>query len=214
MADTSSSETHRPNVLLSAAYLMPVRGKAITAHSTRDTVLGLLEETRARRGDGERVMIVDVSATAWNWDTYAIVAGKPSPVSVVFSNEDELREFLPLQADGQTAAEGTLLRQPSGQKVWMPKGARLRESNEQADGTTQLSSRHPWTPMTTGSSTGSRRSWEPAPARVSGEAGVNSMRSMLRFSASTGSCAGTSAGGSGRPCATEQAKRATTAFRE
>ena len=82
----------RANVFLSSAYLMPVGGRAITAHSTRDRVLDLLEETRVRRGDGERAMIVDVSATTWNWDTYAIVAGTPSPVAVAFSDEDELRE--------------------------------------------------------------------------------------------------------------------------
>lgn len=128
----------RANVLLSSAYLMPVRGKMITAHSTRDRVLGLLEETRARRGDGERAMIVDVSATTWNWDTYAIVAGKPSPVAVVFSGEDELKERLPLEGDGKTAIEGILLPQPSGKKVWMPKGARLREANKQEDGTTEF----------------------------------------------------------------------------
>ena len=71
-----------PNVVLSAAYLMPVRGMAITAHSTRARVLGLIDETRAKQGSGERAMIVDVSATTWNWDTYAIVGGKPSHVSV------------------------------------------------------------------------------------------------------------------------------------
>ena len=127
-----------PNVVLSATYLMHVGGKAITAHSTRDRVLKLLEETRTRRGESERAMIVDVSATAWNWDTYAIVAGKPSPVSVVFANEGELRQHLPLEADGKTAREGLLLPQPSGEKVWMPKGATLRETNEHDDGTTQF----------------------------------------------------------------------------
>ena len=97
---------------------MPVRGKAITAHSTRERVLGLLEETRERRGDGERTMIVDVTATTWNWDTYAIVAGKPSPVAVTFSDEGELREHLPLERnDGKTVGEGMLLPQPSGKKV-------------------------------------------------------------------------------------------------
>jgi len=136
-ANVLLSET-RTNVLLSSAYLMPVDGKAITAHSTRDRVLDLLEETRARRGDGERAMIVDVSATTWNWDTYAIVAGKPSPVAVTFSDEDELRERLPLEADRKTVGEGILLPQPSGQKVWMPKGAGLREANEQEDGTTEF----------------------------------------------------------------------------
>ena len=134
----SPSARSSANVLLSSAYLMHVRGKAITAHSTRDRVLGLLEEIRVRRGDAERAMIVDVSATTWNWDTYAIVAGKPSPVSVVFSGEDELRECLPLEADGKTAAEGILLPQSSGEMVWMPQGARLSETNEKEDGTTEF----------------------------------------------------------------------------
>ena len=137
-ANVLLSETHRANVLLSSAYLMPLDGKAITAHSTRDRILGLLEETRARRGDGERAMIVDVSATVWNWDTYAIVAGKPSPVAVAFSDEDELRERLSLEGDSKTVGEGMLLPQPSGDKVWMPKGARLTEANEQEDGTTEF----------------------------------------------------------------------------
>ena len=137
-ANVLLSETLRPNVLLSSAYLMPVDGKAITAHSTRNRVLGLLEETRARRGDGERAMIVDVSATTWNWDTYAIVAGKPSPVAVAFSGEDELRERLPLEGDSKTVRAGTLVLQPSGDKVWMPKGARLTAANQQDDGTTEF----------------------------------------------------------------------------
>jgi hypothetical protein len=137
---TFSVEKPRPNVILSAAYLMPVSGKAITAHSTRAGVLGLLEETRVRRGDGERSMIVDVSATCWNWDTYAIVAGKPSPVAVMFSDEEELRKCLPLEGGGKRDAvgEGILLPQPSGKKVWMPKGAVLKESNKKEDGMTEF----------------------------------------------------------------------------
>ena len=110
---TSRDASKSANVLLSSAYLMPVGGKAITAHATRDRALGLLEEVRARRGDGERAMIVDVSATVWNWDTYAIVAGKPSPVSVTFADEAELRARLPLE--GETVAEGMLVEQPSGE---------------------------------------------------------------------------------------------------
>ena len=138
MASESMSSSPYANVVLSAAYLMPVRGKAITAHSTRNRILGLIEETRARRGDNERSMIVDVSATAWNWDTYAIVGGKPSPVTVMFSGEDELRENLPFEDDGKTAAEGILLPQPSGKKVWMPKGAVLREAIKHQDGNTEF----------------------------------------------------------------------------
>ena len=133
----ASAAAKSPNVFLSAAYLMPVRGKAITAHSTRARIMGLLDETRARRGDGERAMIVDVSATAWNWDTYAIVGGTPSPVSVAFADEGELRASLPLEGDGKTIAEGMLVDQP-GEKIYMPKGAALREANEKEDGTTEF----------------------------------------------------------------------------
>jgi len=178
----SPSETRRANVLLSAAYLMPVRGKTITAHSTRDRVLGLLEETRARRGDRERSMIVDVSATTWNWDTYAIVGGKPSPVAVTFSDENELRERLPLEKDGKTNGEGLLLPQPSGEKVWMPKGAVLREANEQKDGTTEFIFEAPVDP-----NDDRLEHWE---QEVVGKRHLhewraklvwNSMRSMMRF---------------------------------
>ena len=124
---------------------MPVRGKAITAHSTRERILGLIEETRGRRGDSERSMIVDVSATAWNWDTYAIVGGKPSPVTVIFSDDDELKKFLPLKEDGKTAAEGVLLPQ-SDKLVWMPKGAVLKNANKQEDGKTEFTFEAPVDP--------------------------------------------------------------------
>ena len=130
----SSGESRRANVILSAAYLMPVRGKAITAHSTRGRVLDLLEETCARREDGERSMIVDISATTWNWDTYAIVGGKPSPVVVTFEDEDELRQHLLLEDDGKTAGQGILLPQASGEMVWMPKGAVLKEPKKKGEG--------------------------------------------------------------------------------
>ena len=182
MATPAPSETPRGNVILSAAYLMPVSGKAITAHSTRERVLALLEETRARRGDGERAMIVDVSATTWNWDTYAIVAGKPSPVAVVFSDENELRERLPLEGDGKTVTEGLLLPQQSGEKVWMPKGAVLKETNEREDGTREFVFAAPVDP-----NDDRLEHWE---QEVVGKRHLhewraklvwNSMRSMLRF---------------------------------
>jgi len=113
---------------------MPVRGKMITAHRTRTKVLDLLEETRARRKDpAERAMIVDISATTWNWDTYAIVAGKPSPVKLVFSTKEELARHLPLEDDGVTAREGILVPQPDDEMVWMPKGAVLKEVNDDDD---------------------------------------------------------------------------------
>jgi hypothetical protein len=126
-----------PNVVLSAAYLMPVRGMAITAHSTRARVLGLIDETRAKQGSGERAMIVDVSATTWNWDTYAIVGGKPSPVAVTFESKAELLKHLPLEADGKTASEGILLPQPAGAK-WMPKGAVLKQTNVKMSSATEF----------------------------------------------------------------------------
>ena len=134
----TDEETRHANVLLSAAYLMPVRGKAITAHSTRDRILRLLEETRARRGGGERSMIVDVTATAWNWDTYAIVGGKPSPVAVSFSNREMMEKHVIMEDDRKTVGQGMLLQQALGQKVWMPKGAVLKEANQLANGETEF----------------------------------------------------------------------------
>jgi len=59
-------------------------------------------------------------------------------VAVAFSGEDELRERLPLEGDSKTVGAGTLVQQPSGDKVWMPKGARLTAANQQDDGTTEF----------------------------------------------------------------------------
>ena len=177
-----TSSSSRANVLLSAAYLMPVRGKTVTAHSTRDTVFRLLEETRNRRGDNERSMIVDVSATTWNWDTYAIVGGKPSPVAVTFNDEEELSKFLPLEDDGKTAKEGILLPQSSGGKIWMPKGAMLRETKKQEDGNMEFIFEAPVDP-----NDDRLEHWE---QEVVGKKHLekwraklvwNSMRSMMRF---------------------------------
>jgi len=139
MATPSSDAYNKPykNVLLSSAYLMPIRGKMITAHSTRQKVLDLLQETQSRcKKDGnERAMIVDISATVWNWDTYAIVAGKPSPVKLTFSSKEEMRNHLPLNEE-DVAQEGILVpqRQESNRMmVWVPKGAMLKEINPQDD---------------------------------------------------------------------------------
>jgi len=75
---TANPGTSYNNVLISSAYLMPVSGKMITAHQTRNKMLELLKETMDRRKDDERAMIVDISATTWNWDTYAIVQEPPN----------------------------------------------------------------------------------------------------------------------------------------
>lgn len=135
------------NVLISSAYLMPVSGKMITAHQTRNKMLELLKETMYRRKDDERAMIVDISATTWNWDTYAIVAGTPQPVKLVFPNKDRLMEYLPLDEKG-AAQKGVLVPQfdedtdkvceSDGAKapamVWVPKGAVLKETEKRDDG--------------------------------------------------------------------------------
>ena len=80
------------------------------------------------------------SATCWNWDTYAIVAGKPSPVAVSFpGGEDELRAHVPLlEEDGKTVVEGLLVEQAEGKLVFMPKGAVLRDTKQHEDGTTEF----------------------------------------------------------------------------
>jgi hypothetical protein len=128
------------------------------AHQTRQKVFDLLQETIERRqtdGDNtERAMIVDISATTWNWDTYAIVAGSPSPIKLVFPDEEALRKHLPLDED-ESAPEGILVPQLSLEEtavrandsqttatatakhptmVWVPKGATLKETNERDDG--------------------------------------------------------------------------------
>lgn len=131
----SSSATPYNNVLLSSAYLMPIRGRLITAHQTRQKVLNLLEETQIRRRDNSndekqgRAMIVDITATVWNWDTYAIVAGKPSPVKLFFPNKEELMKYLSLD-DKEIVQKGILVPQPhNNELVWVPKGAILNEVN-------------------------------------------------------------------------------------
>jgi hypothetical protein len=127
-------------------------------------------------------MIVDVSATTWNWDTYAIVGGKPSPVAVIFKDKEELRKNVPLENDGKVAGEGTLLSQPSGKKIWMPKGAVLRETKKQEDGSMEFIFEAPVDP-----NDDRLEHWE---QEVVGKKHLekwraklvwNSMRSMMRF---------------------------------
>merc|ERR1719253_1793342 len=115
-ATAALANQHPPyqNVVLSSAFLMPVQeGQLmITAHATRHKILDLLDETQTRRRNtvttnqkqaedepqqqprqtkvttkNDRAMIVDITATVWNWDTYAIVAGKPTPVTVRFPHK-------------------------------------------------------------------------------------------------------------------------------
>ena len=50
----------------------------------------------------------------------------------------ERLDALPLEGDSKTVGAGTLVPQPSGDKVWMPKGARLTAANQQDDGTTEF----------------------------------------------------------------------------
>lgn len=99
-------------------------------------------------------MIVDISATTWNWDTYAIVAGTPQPIRLVFPNKDALMEYLPLkrEEDSECAQRGILVPQPSEDAVcdsnnetsstnakpptmvWVPKGAILKSVHKRDDG--------------------------------------------------------------------------------
>ena len=124
-------------------------------------------------------MIVDVSATVWNWDTYAIVAGKPSPVSVGSRTRPSCGRACRWRAADR--AEGMLVEQPGregldaeGRPAVGGRGARGRRRRS--------SSRRPWTRTTTGSNTGSRRSWLKRHLHEwRAELVWSSMRSMLRF---------------------------------
>ena len=138
------------NVLLASSRLVPFAGSMTIAHQTRKKAMDLLQETMTRRNDDERAMIVDISATTWNWDTYAIVAGTPQPIKLIFINKQRLMEYLPLamgketESKAETAQRGILVpQQPSEDgavptMVWVPKGAILREVNKRDDGTEEF----------------------------------------------------------------------------
>ena len=138
------------NVVLASSRLVPLFGSMTVAHQTRKKVFDLLEETNARRKENERSMIVDISATTWNWDTYAIVAGTPQPIKLVFPNKEVLMEHLTMDESG-TVESGILVPQPSEESavsdskevksppmVWVPKGAILTSSNKREDGTEEF----------------------------------------------------------------------------
>ena len=120
-----------------------------------------------------------------------------------------------MEGDGKTASEGLLLPQPSGKKVWMPKGAVLRDANEQEDGKTEFTFEAPVDP-----NDDRLEHWE---QEVVGKRHLhewraklvwNSMRSMMRFYNLTGLYAGNLAGGSGRLCATRKVQWAKTVFQK
>ena len=145
----------------------------ITAHATRHKILDLLDETQTRRRKtvttnqkqaeneqpqqqprqttattkNDRAMIVDITATVWNWDTYAIVAGKPTPVTVRFPHKHDLLHWVSLDTQNRVT-QGVLVPQTKHQPkppeegdhtetsnnnsaaattemVWLPQGARL-----------------------------------------------------------------------------------------
>jgi len=149
-AMTSQPQTIYKNVLLASSQLVPFFGSVTVAHQTRKKVFDLLKETMARRKDNERSMIVDISATTWNWDTYAIVAGTPQPIKVFFANKETLMKHVHLDDSG-IVQSGILVAQPSEAgavcyseeempppMVWVPKGARLKSANKQEDGTEEF----------------------------------------------------------------------------
>ena len=145
-AMTSQPQSNHQNVLLASSRLVPFFGSVTVAHQTRKKVFDLLKETMARRKDNERSMIVDISATTWNWDTYAIVAGTPQPIKVVFANKETLMKHVHLDDSGMVQS-GILVPQPleaggvcnseeemPPSMVWVPKGAKLKSVNKQEDG--------------------------------------------------------------------------------
>ena len=140
----------------------------ITAHATRHKILDLLDETQTRRRKtkhpttttntkNDRAMIVDITATVWNWDTYAIVAGKPTPVTVRFPHKQDLLHWVALDTQNRVT-KGVLVPQTKQQKqtspeeeesdhtetsnhnsaaattemVWLPQGALLKTETRRA----------------------------------------------------------------------------------
>jgi len=112
----SDPDTHQQhnNVLVSSARLVPLYGSMTVAHSTRERVLEMLQRVGKKAGD-EKSMIVDISATTWNWDTYAIVAGKPVPIELKFPDEATMRKYLnPTRVDDTVAVSGEEQREQKG----------------------------------------------------------------------------------------------------
>eukprot|EP00928_Gymnodinium_smaydae_P014767 TRINITY_DN15428_c0_g6_i1.p1 TRINITY_DN15428_c0_g6~~TRINITY_DN15428_c0_g6_i1.p1 ORF type:complete len:559 (-),score=62.53 TRINITY_DN15428_c0_g6_i1:91-1767(-) len=116
------------NVILGANRLIPQGGQTTVAHSTRQKVLDWLNRAQQENGK-KRTMIVDISALVWNFDTYAIVGGSPSPVSVRVKDKAELASYVKLVED--KVVEGVLIPKTSvgHGPTWMPKGATLKEEN-------------------------------------------------------------------------------------
>ena len=118
------SATVTANIMVAASRLIPLGGTTIVAHSTRNKILDLLD-----RSTGPRTMIVDVTALVWNFDTYAIVGGKPSPVKIRCKNQEELNHHLDLEEDSgcKTNRRGKLFPKTEVNKkpTWVPTGAKL-----------------------------------------------------------------------------------------
>ena len=113
------------NVMVAASRLIPLGGTTLVAHSTRNKLLDLLD-----RSSGPRVMIVDVTALVWNFDTYAIVGGTPSPVTIRCKSEEELARYLDLEKDGlgvKVIRSGKLFPKTdaNNKPTWVPTGAKL-----------------------------------------------------------------------------------------
>lgn len=114
------------NVMLGANRLIPMAGKTTVAHATREKVLDLLQSVSAAKGEkgGKRCMIMDVSALVWNYDTYAIVGGSPSPVVIQVKDREELLKHVSLEGDTVTAS----VLVPGPQPTFLPKGATLQKT--------------------------------------------------------------------------------------
>jgi hypothetical protein len=107
------------NVVLASSRLVPLFGSTTVAHQTRKQIMDLLKETMDRRRNKkkknknnssgseheeqeeeeekeERAMIIDITATTWNFDTYAIVGGSPELIHVRFPNKEILSKYLTL----------------------------------------------------------------------------------------------------------------------
>mmetsp|Transcript_44017 Transcript_44017/g.49952 ORF Transcript_44017/g.49952 Transcript_44017/m.49952 type:complete len:602 (+) Transcript_44017:93-1898(+) len=140
-SSTMKMSNNNNNVLVSSAFLIPYNNKMVTAHSTRQRVMDMLRNTKKSKKEEEKSsMIIDITATTWNWDTYAIVAGNPVPIKLKFDKKEELDQHLMFD-EKKVVQKSTLVPQlhrdndDGVSMVWVPKGSILKEcSAEEREG--------------------------------------------------------------------------------
>ena len=83
-------------------------------------------------------MVLDLTALVWNWDTYAIVNGKPTPVVVEAKDMEELTKHVQLRTDEsgkRIVQKGARIAKTSTGfgPTWMPRSAVLESEEKVLD---------------------------------------------------------------------------------